>query len=374
MATELRGDRLVALRELEGITQAELASTLGVTSAALTHVVNGDRPFPESWAHAASEAYRVPIEFFAVVPTPADIGILTYKKKSTARMRDEKRVDRLYAEAGRLFRYASHESGYYGAELPDPAEFNDDPELVAQEIRRRSGVGPLDPITNVTRLCERLGVGVVDNLDPRPQDEPRHSGASRPSRFEDRPLIALATDLSPALKRFVIAHELYHLIADRDLDRVLTSTRDPRELRANRFAGALLLPREVGLTKLTPSLTLHGYLRVKADYGVEVRGLIHRAKDLKVITPERERSLYIQWSSSGWRTSEPVGVANERPLLLAQALEKAVGRNYAAKLSHAIGVPAQLITHWTQGADGGRRPHADAASAQVVSLANRRRP
>jgi Zn-dependent peptidase ImmA (M78 family)/DNA-binding XRE family transcriptional regulator len=370
MATELRGDRLVALRELEGITQAELADTLGVTSAALTHVVKGDRPFPDSWAHAASEAYRLPIEFFAVVPTPADIGILTYKKKSTARVRDEKRVDRLYAEAGRLFRHASQASGYHRADLPDPADLADDPELVAEELRRRAGVGPLEPITNVTRFCERLGVGVIDNLDPRPQDEPRHSGASRPSRFEDRPLIALAADLSPALKRFVIAHELYHLVADRDLDRVLTSTRDPRELRANRFAGALLLPRAAALTRLTSTLTLHGYLRVKADFGVEVRGLIHRAKDLKVITPDRERSLYIQWSSSGWRTSEPVPVADERPLLLAQALRAAEGKNYAARLSHTIGVPAQLISHWTQG-DRGARGEIE-TGARVFSLIDHR--
>lgn len=373
MATELRGDRLVALRELQGITQAELAGTLGVTSAALTHVVNGDRPFPEAWAHAASEAYRVPIEFFAVVPTPADHGILTYKKKSTARARDEKRIDRLYAEAGRLFRYASAASGYHGATLPDPADFDDDPELVAEEVRRLAGMGPLAPITNVTRLCERLGVGVIDNLDPRPHEEPRHSGASRPSRFEERPLIALAADLAPGLKRFVIAHELYHLIADRDLDRSLTSTRDPRELRANRFAGALLLPRAAALTRLTSTLTLHGYLRVKADYGVEVRGLIHRAKDLKVISPDRERSLYIQWSSSGWRTAEPVAVAAERPLLLAQALQKAEGKSYAARLSHRIGVPAQLISHWTNGANIDQPGRTAAADAQVLSLADRRR-
>lgn len=373
MGTELRGERLVALRELEGITQADLARTLGVTSAALSHVVNGDRPFPETWAHAASEAYRVPVEFFAIDPTPADIGILTYRKKSTARVRDEKRVDRLYAEAGRLFRYASRASGYHRAELPDPADFHNDPELIAEEVRRRAGIGSLEPVTNVTRLCERLGVGVIDNLDPRHHDEPRHSGASRPSNFEDRPLIALAANLTPALKRFVIAHELHHLIGDRDLDRPLTSTRDPRELRANRFAGALLLPRAAAVNRLTSTLTLQGYLRVKADYGVEVRGLIHRAKDLKIITADRERSLYIQWSSSGWRSNEPVAVADERPLLLAQALQKAEGKNYAARLSHTIGVPAHLISHWTQGASEVR--HAGAESdAQVFSLADRRRP
>lgn len=367
MRTEFRGDRLTALRELKGITQAKLASSLGVTSAALTHVVKGDRPFPETWAHAASATYRVPIEFFSVAPSPADSGVLTYRKKSTARVRDEKRVDRLYAEAARLFSYASDQSGYHAANLPDPGDFDGDPELVALEIRRRVGLGPTEPVANVIRLCERLGVGVVDNLDPMPQDEPRHSGVSRPSWFDERPLIAIAEDLKPGLKRFVIAHELYHLIADRDLDRPLTSTRDPRELRANRFAGALLLPQAAAARALSPTLTLHGYLRVKADFGVEVRGLIHRAKDLKVISPDRERSLYIQWSSAGWRENEPVPIPDERPLLLEQALRKSDGTSYAARLSHALGVPADLISHWT------RASGSSSGQATVVEMKDRRR-
>lgn len=368
MRTEFRGERLVALRELQGITQAELAKTLGVTSAALSHVVNGARPFPEAWAHAASQAFAIPVEFFAVATTPADTGVLTYKKKANARRRDEKRVDRLYAEAARLFRHASTASGYHEAALPNPADFNHDPELLAEEVRRQAGLGPTDPVPNVVRLCERLGVGVIDNLDTEADDEPRHSGASRPSPYETRPLIALTADHSAAYTRFLVAHELCHLIADRDLDRSLTSTRDPRELRANRFASALLLPREVALQRLSPTMTLHGFLRVKADYGVEVRGLIHRARELGIIDRDRERSLYIQWSSSGWRNEEPVPVPAEKPLLLAQALRKAEGKSYAARLSHTLGVPAQFITLWTQDRDD-PQPNL----APVISLNNRRR-
>lgn len=372
MGTEFRGERLVALRELEGITQAELARALDVTSAAITHVVKGDRPFPEPWARAASQAYAVPMEFFTVTPTPADSGVLTYKKKSTARARDEKRVDRLYSEAARLFRHASTESGYHASQLPDPADFNHDPELLAAEVRRLGGIADGDPIPNVIRLCERLGVGVIDDLDPRATEDARHSGASRPSLFEDRPLIALASDHVAAYKRFLVSHELFHLIADRDLDQPLTSTRDPRERRADRFAAALLIPRDVARSRLTPSLTLHGYLRVKADYGVEVRGLIHRAGELDVINRERERSLYIQWSSAGWRDNEPVAVPHEQPLLLTQALRRSTGKSYAARLSHTLGVPAPLITHWTHTPEPGDEA-SESARSNVISLEARKR-
>lgn len=370
MRSDLRGERLLALRELRAITQAQMAKDLGVSASALSLITKGEHRFTERIAAAACETYRVPAEFFAVATDLEDIGPLTFKKKSTARVRDEKRVSRLYTEAARLFRHASAASDYRQADLPDPADFNHDPEAIALEVRRRVGLGADDPVGNVVRLCERLGVGVVDDLDTESNEELRHSGVSRPSAHSTRPLIAVVTDLDPALKRFTIAHELYHLIADRDIERPLSSTRDPRERSADLFAGALLLPEPAARDRLTPGITLHGFLRVKADYGVEVRGLIHRANDLRIIDKDRARSLYIQWSSSGWRAAEPVEIPDERPLLLGQALQKVHGRNYAARASHVIGVPAELTAHWT--AANATTPEVDRPD-NVVSLMNRRR-
>jgi Zn-dependent peptidase ImmA (M78 family) len=347
-----------------------MATDLGVSASALSLIVKGEHRFTERIASAASETYRVPVEFFAVPVDPEDLGPLTFKKKSTARVRDEKRVGRLYGEAARLFRHASVASGYQPADLPDPADFDHDPEALALEVRRRVKLSPEEHVGNVVRLCERLGVGVVDDLDTEKHEEPRHSGVSRPNRHSTRPLIAVVADLDPALKRFTVAHELHHLIADRDLERPLTSTRDPREQAANRFAGALLLPEPAAREYLHSGLTLHGFLRIKADFGIEVRGLIHRAHDLGIIDGDRARSLYIQWSSSGWRTHEPVEIPNERPLLLGQALHKAHGRNYAARVSHEIGVPAELVAHWT--ATEAASPSPDWPN-NVVSLTDRRR-
>ena len=368
MTDELKGDRLVALRHLLGITQSEMADDLDVSGGFLSHVAQGRRNFPESLAHAASEQYRVPYSFFSVSTEPEDIGPVTFRKTSAARARDENRVVQLYTEAARLFRDASHSSGYHIADLPEAADFHRDPELLAAAVRQRVGLGPSDPVRNVTRLCERLGVGVVHVLDPKAQGESQHAGASRP-RSSARPLIALASELPPAVKRLTLAHELFHIIDDRDLDRALTSVRDPREKRAFRFAGALLLPADAARERISETLTLHGYLRVKADYGMSVSALIHRAEDLGVITGQRARSLYIQWSSQGWRTNEPVPVADERPLLLGQALKRSRGNSYAAKASYELGVPAELITGWVGAPD---RSDDDVASVLPLDLARRR--
>jgi Zn-dependent peptidase ImmA (M78 family) len=323
-----------------------MAKSLGVSSGFLSHLTQARRNFPESLAQAASEQYRVPYAFFTVSVHPSDVGPVTFRKTSKALARDENRVVRLYTEAARLFRDVSESSGYRSANLPDPVDYDRDPEQLAAEVRERAGLSPRDPVRNVIRLCERLGVGVVDNLDPEAGDESQHSGASRPSPLTDRPLIALAARLEPALKRFTVAHELYHVVADKDLEKPISSRRDPRERSADHFAGALLMSPEAAEERLSDTMTLQGYLRVKADYGLSVGALIHRAQDLEIISNDRARSLYIQWSSNGWRTNEPVSVADERPLLLGQAMSKAYGRSYAARASHVLGVPAELITRW----------------------------
>ena len=62
--------------------------------------------------------------------------------------------------------------------------------------------------------------------------------------------------------------------------------------------------------RVTENLLLHGYMRIKADYGISIAAIIRRAKDLGVITAARYRSLSIQISSQGWRLNEPVEVGS----------------------------------------------------------------
>lgn len=349
MTTEsLNGERLLTLRNLTGLTQGELAARLGVSGGFLSHVTQGTKAFPLGLAQSASSEFKVPLAFFSVRTAPEDVGPVTFKKTSTARTRDEKRVVALYTEASRLFRHVSAASGYQTSALPFVTPY-DDAEDVAKTVRSLAGLLPDSPIKNMTRLIERLGIGVVHTLDPDGHADNAHAGASRPSRIADRPLIALACELPGAEQRFTLAHELFHVMADQDLDRGLTLVRDPRELRANRFAGALLLPAEAAEKRIGETLTLHGFLKVKAEFGLSVGSIIHRAHDLNLISDRRSKSLYIQWSSAGWRgNGEPVPVASERPLLLDQALRQSYGRNYIAKASHRTGVPAQLISSWVE--------------------------
>lgn len=315
----------------------------------------------------ASREFSLPAAFFEVRPSPLDSGHVTFRKTARASVRDEDRVTALYDEAARLFRTVSEASGYRTAQLPDPADHRHDPEILAAAMREAAGLGPEDPVLNATRALERFGVGVIDNLDRIEQGSTEHTGISRPSSLNNRPLVALVAELPGAVKRLTLLHEVCHLILDRDLPGPITSRRSIEEQRAFRFAGAFLLPEVVVRRRVSDSLTLHGYLPIKADYGISVGAIVRRAHELGVIGAARYRSLNIQLSSQGWRTHEPVVVADEKPLLLSQALRKVYGQQATAKSAHEIGVSPHWIHQWTHTHTEPPAPEP----AKVIRLAER---
>lgn len=342
--SELRGDRLIALRQMEGLTQADLAAHLGIGQAFISRIEKEDKPLPLELAHEAAAEFDLPVEFFTVARDVAEVGTPTFRKTSKATVRAELKVVRAFHEAARLFRMASERSGYRAADIYQTV--SDDVEETAANLRSMLGIAPGDPLPNATRAAERLGVGVIHELLPEVDEDGDHHGISCPSTSVDRPLVATVGAQPPAVARLTVMHELGHVIFDRDLGAPIRSTRDPREIRAYRFAGAMLVPAPVVKRRVTESLTLHGYLRIKADYGVSVAAIVKRASDLGVITPQRARSLYIQMSSQGWRTNEPVAVAPERHLLLGQAAQHGISAN-GREVARVAGTPFQRTYQWT---------------------------
>ncbi len=166
-------------------------------------------------------------------------------------------------------------------------------------------------------------------------------------------------------------HELGHLIFDQGLSAPIRTRRHPAELRAHHFARAMLLPIEAVSNRISETLNLQGYLGIKAEFGVPVASIIKRGgRDLGLISTDRERSLFIQWSSQGWRKNEPVEVASEKPpLLLGQALNEVYGSD-RVHAGRELGLPATLLRQWVQEPE---RMTSSSEGARVIDLASRRR-
>lgn len=360
-----RGVRLVTLRQLEGLTQADLGKALRVSGAFVSQVEKG-KPLPIDVMRRACEKFDLPSSFFTTAPDITEIGVATFRKSSKASVRDEAHVVALFGEASRFFRMISEASGYRTADLAGLSDL--DEEEAASQLRTALRLDTTEPIPNATRALERLGIGVIHVLDPLEDSRRDHDGISRPHSLNDRPLISTVGHQPPAVARMTVLHELGHLIYDRTLAAPITSRRSLEERRAYRLAGAMLIPASVVRKRITESMTLHAYLRVKADYGVTVAALIQRASDLGAISAQRKRSLFIQYSSQGWRRNEPVDVAAEQPRLLAQAAFRGIGSRPEA-IADATGVPERFVRHWLD------IPREEKALAPVLSLeaASRRR-
>ena len=85
------GRRLLALRELLGLTQQDLAHALGVSQPALSKIEKAERPLSTDLIERASHHYNLPARFFHIPPSVLEVGIPTFRKASTARAGDERR-------------------------------------------------------------------------------------------------------------------------------------------------------------------------------------------------------------------------------------------------------------------------------------------
>ncbi|WP_278972067.1 ImmA/IrrE family metallo-endopeptidase [Mobiluncus mulieris] len=341
-----RGHRLQALAEMEAITVTELAKELDVSQPGLSRIINGDLALSAELALRAANKFDLPIQFFMVGPRIQEMVSVTWRKRASSSSREDRKYTRLYDEAARLWREASRRSGYRTQNLPNPGQYDNDVEDVAAAVRKLDGLDKNAPIRNMVRLAERLGIGVITQLDPDCMDDSKHSGISRPTKYEDRPLVCCVPKLEGAAQRFTIAHELAHLIFDLDLPIQLKST-DVQEKRAFEFAGALLAPQCAMRKNIDEATPISRFLRLKATYGISIGALVKRAASLGLISRQRERSLHIQISSRGWRNHEPVEVPTETPQLLAQAAKIVWPENTASTASKDTGVKAQQIAFWT---------------------------
>jgi len=149
--------------------------------------------------------------------------------------------------------------------------------------------------------------------------------------------------------RYDAAHELGHLVLHRWVGP--DEIEDPKNLKeiereANRFAGALLLPRrsfpnEVYTTRLDAFVTL------KRRWKVAIQAMVYRCKDLAIFDEDQITNLYKQISYRKWRTREPLDdeLPLEQPKLLTRAANLLVknGKKMADQIVAEIQVSADFL-------------------------------
>jgi len=189
---------------------------------------------------------------------------------------------------------------------------DDDIEAVAQDVRRRWELDD-EPIENMVRELERHGAVAVrlrlaDDVDAFswPQD--------------DRPIVILGTDKDKKDRsRFDAAHELGHLVMHGDHPEPANQA---LEKQAHRFAGAFLLPADP-LAAEWPNgrLSWNALLELKQRWQTSLAALLHRGRNLGLLTDTGYQSAVKYMSRAGWRKTEPGDLGPpERSRLLRRAV------------------------------------------------------
>lgn len=367
MLQEQRGKRLVTLRRLLSLSQTELAACTGISQPQISLMERGDRTMTDSAAAQIATATKMPVSFFDQV-APVVSGALSFRKLagSSAISRDTS-IAR-FEELERVATELCDRISYRLTPLPQAEDDidGDDIEVLAAQTRAALKLEPQDPILNLTRAMERRGIVVAAVAAAEEGVLEGHDGASRAAERIQRPVIAYVSGKPGDRQRFTEAHELGHIVLHGRRPDVGEKI---KEREAHRFAGALLIPYEGMRESVFETLSLNGYLALKATWGVSIQAIVARAHALGLISDSRRKSLMVQISYKGWRKDEPVDVSPERPVLLRQMLVKEFGESPYLKASWALGASPGFLQQWAPGAmtQTEEIPRITTAKAQATS-------
>ena len=210
-------------------------------------------------------------------------------------------------------------------QLYDVREMDEiDVENLADGVRKLWGL-KYQPIANIVDEMERHGI-IVSSVFTNSQ---KIDAYSQVQLFDGKEIaiVVLGSDKDNAFRRnFSAAHELGHLLLD-DFYNVNELTKlEYKEMEdtMNRFAGALLIPKEMFTKDLmtTSKTDLNYYIQLKRKYHVSAAALIVRARHLELISQNQYQYLMKQLSQKGYRICEPFD--KETPLMKPRYIEEAM--------------------------------------------------
>ncbi|BCI50751.1 DNA-binding protein [Mycolicibacterium litorale] len=310
-------NRLRAYRDIEGLNQTDLAELLGMSTAMVSAIESGRRPFNGDLSSIGYGNERLELP---------DMSAPMHRARASTLVAAKNRAKELLRLAGEVFA----ELVAITPKAPrskllelDAVHTFQDVEERAAELRTILGQEESGPIRNLTALIERAGVCIIPIAGLAGVD-----GLS--AWVNGVPVIGIDPSAPGDRFRFGLAHECGHLtLHNRHHDNV--------EREANRFAGALLFPQDDFDAAMVDKVKLQDFISLKNAWGMSIAATIYRAHELEYIDDARYRALQIQ--TSKWRRSEPGEFRASTGTLLPRLVEvnggtAAVAENFGINTKH----------------------------------------
>ena len=329
------GERIKQAREIQKLTQAELAKAVGVNQSTIARLESDGVDDPEqSHVHAISLRTGFPLAFFRQGPPPEfALGSLLFRKRKSLDRDDKahiRQIARLAYELAEKLTARAKPIEIRIKRFSGPI----DPVRAAKVTRDNFGLSPDTPVYKLMHAIEKNGVLVL----ALPIEIPKYDAFSLWSDGEPRqPIIVLSANRPGDRVRFSLAHELGHLVMHHPL-----AIGNPLiEDEANGFASEFLVPEEAIRREIETPVTLTHLAELKARWGVSMQALIMRALALDLVSSRQTRRLFMALSAKGWRTAEPVPIPTEKPRRLRKMAE-AVAPD-VRELAALVNAPIRLI-------------------------------
>lgn len=321
-------ERLKEAREARGYSMAELAKKIGVTRQAISKYELGNAKPSNLFSLARS--LNFPVAFFSleVQTQHKPVSAIYFRKLKSADLRARGLCRARAHWLTQIFSTLEEHVEFPEVLLPDLPEaggvwenedYSDEQIEQAAYLCRKLWKIPDGPLTDISLACENNGVIIsqiklgVPNID------------AFSLWYSDRPVIFLASDKGSAVRsRFDTAHEMGHLILHPGVSE--DDINDPNilrriELEANKFAAALLLPKETFKAEFISTRMDH-LIEMKRHWKVSMAALVFRARELEIISSDEALNIRKRLSAYGYRQSEPLDdeILFEEPRLLRRAM------------------------------------------------------
>lgn len=180
-----------------------------------------------------------------------------------------------------------------------------DAESAATKFRSDYKLSINQPISNLIDVLENLGI-IIIQIDDTEQKFSDFDGLSE--IVNGIPVIVILRYDDGDRQRFTIAHELGHLVLD------IRNTNLDTERMCNKFAGALLMPKDAVINEFGEarhSISFYELKAFKMEYKVSMAAIVSRLKELNIISEPLFRKINISFSSMGMKKREPDTIALE---------------------------------------------------------------
>lgn len=318
--------RLRLARELKGWNQAQVASKLGVTAAALSQFESGaTRPSAET-QDGLSQLLDVPPNFFMLPLVETHDGFFRSLRRTAVTDRRRARAIAHIAHDLATLNHSHDHLPLVTVPRISVENLEDDGgqiDGIAEEVRRQWGI-PAGPAPNMVELLESRGVIVIR----LPLGSADVDAFSLP--FPDHPVLVLGSDKGDyARSRFDAAHELGHLVMHGEQVWGMPEV----EKQAHNFAAAFLMPKKDIANELPTHAEWPRLFELKKKWRVSIAALMMRAKNLGKMTEASYLTAIKAASARGWRRTEPVPLGDpEQPMCLARVLASPDGRHASKDL------------------------------------------